>query len=121
MRLKEYRKYGKVSLMVGAGFSKNAISKGMKNVQPPNWNELADKMYCELYPASSDMNDKQKSEWEKQRIIKTSGKNVTKLAEEYIVNFDRNQMNHLIENSNAKKFCKNSYEFLQNIKKNQIN
>jgi hypothetical protein len=101
MRLKEYRKYGKVSLMVGAGFSKNAISKGMKNVQPPNWNELADKMYCELYPASSDMNDKQKSEWEKQRIIKTSGKNVTKLAEEYIVNFDRNQMNHLIENSIA--------------------
>lgn len=30
MRLKEYRKYGKVSLMVGVGFSKNAISKGMK-------------------------------------------------------------------------------------------
>lgn len=101
MRLKEYRKYGKVSLMVGAGFSKNAISKGMKNVQPPNWNELADKMYCELYPVSPDMKDKQRNEWEKQRIIKTSGKNVTKLAEEYIVNFDRNQMNHLIENSIA--------------------
>lgn len=30
MRLKEYRKYGKASLMVGAGFSKNAISKGTK-------------------------------------------------------------------------------------------
>lgn len=101
MRLKEYRKYGKASLMVGAGFSKNAISKGMKNIQPPNWNELADKMYCELYPKSPDMNDKQKQEWKKQRIIKTSGKNATKLAEEYIVNFDRNQMNHLIENSIA--------------------
>lgn len=101
MRLKEYRKYGKVSLMVGAGFSKNAISKGMKNTQPPNWNELADKMYQELYPVSPDMDDKQKGEWEHQRIIKTSGKNVTKLAEEYIVNFDRNQMNHLIENSIA--------------------
>lgn len=58
-------------------------------------------MYCELYPESPDMNDKQKQEWKKQRIIKTSGKNVTKLAEEYIVNFDRNQMNHLIENSIA--------------------
>jgi hypothetical protein len=28
-RLKEPRKYGDVSLMVGAGFSKNAQSKGM--------------------------------------------------------------------------------------------
>lgn len=34
---------------------------------------------------------------------------------------DESILNHLIENSNAKKFCKNSYEFLQNIKKNQIN
>lgn len=101
MRLKEYRKYGKASLMVGAGFSKNAKSKGAKDIQPPNWNELADKMYCELYPELSDMDNKQKQEWEKQRIIKTSGKNVTKLAEEYIVNFDRNKMNRLIENSIA--------------------
>ena len=60
MRLKEYRKYGKASLMVGAGFSKNAISKGTKNIQPPNWNELADKMYCELYPELPDMDEKQK-------------------------------------------------------------
>ena len=41
----------------------------------------------------------QKDEWKKQRIIKTSGKNVTKLAEEYIVNFDRNKMNHGQENN----------------------
>lgn len=101
MRLKEYRKYGKASLMVGAGFSKNAISKGTKNTQPPNWNELADRMYCELYPELPDMDEKQKKAWEKQRTIKTSGKNVTKLAEEYIVNFDRNKINHLIENSIA--------------------
>lgn len=101
MRLKECRKYGKASLMVGAGFSKNAKSKGMKDVKPPDWSELADKMYCELYPRRPDLNEKQKEEWEKQRIIKTSGKNVTKLAEEYVVNFDRNKMNHLIENAIA--------------------
>lgn len=101
MRLKEYRKYGKASLMVGAGFSKNAKSKGSKNIQPPDWKELADKMYCELYPEIPNIDDRQKKEWENQRIIKTSGKNVTKLAEEYIVNFDRNTMNHLIENSIA--------------------
>ena len=101
MRLKEDRKYGKASLMVGAGFSKNAKSRGMKDIIPPDWSQLADKMYCELYPRFSDMTEDQKDEWKKQRIIKTSGKNVTKLAEEYIVNFDRNKMNHLIENAIA--------------------
>ena len=69
MRLKEYRKYGKASLMVGAGFSKNATSKGMKDIKPPDWSELADKMFCELYPKLPNMNEKQKEEWEKQRII----------------------------------------------------
>lgn len=42
-RLKEPRKYGDVSLMIGAGFSKNAQSKGMASMQPPNWSELAKK------------------------------------------------------------------------------
>ena len=36
--------------MIGAGFSKNAQSKGMASMQPPNWSELAEKMYQELYP-----------------------------------------------------------------------
>ena len=49
-RLKEPRKYGYASLMIGAGFSKNAESKGMTSIQPPNWSELAEKMYEELYP-----------------------------------------------------------------------
>ena len=49
-RLKEPRKYGDVSLMIGAGFSKNAQSKGRASIQPPNWSELAEKMYEELYP-----------------------------------------------------------------------
>lgn len=97
MRLKDSRKFGAASVMIGAGFSKNAKSKGMENVQPPNWSELADKMYCELYTQSEKWDEKRKKEWERQRIIKTSGKNVTKLAEEYIANFDRNRINHLIE------------------------
>lgn len=98
-RLKEPRKYGDVSLMIGAGFSKNAQSKGMASIQPPNWSELAEKMYEELYPEPS--KPQEKEEWDKQRIIKTSGKNVTKLADEYIANFDRNKINNLIEKSIA--------------------
>ena len=98
-RLKEPRKYGDVSLMIGAGFSKNAQSKGMASMQPPNWSELAEKMYGELYPEP--LEAQEKKEWNKQRIIKTSGKNVTKLADEYIANFDRNKINNLIEQSIA--------------------
>ena len=98
-RLKEPRKYGDVSLMIGAGFSKNAQSKGMASMQPPNWSELAEKMYEELYPEPLEVQEKE--EWNKQRIIKTSGKNVTKLADEYIANFDRNKINNLIEQSIA--------------------
>ena len=49
-RLKDPRKYGDVSLMVGAGFSKNAQNKGVSSLQPPNWSELAEKMYDEIYP-----------------------------------------------------------------------
>ena len=47
LRLQEPRKYGGVSLMIGAGFSKNAYSKGVTDIQPPNWTELAEKMYDE--------------------------------------------------------------------------
>ena len=68
MRLKEKRKYGEASLMVGAGFSKNAKSRGMKNIKPPDWGELADKMYCELYPKLPDMDEKQNKEWEKKPL-----------------------------------------------------
>ena len=96
-RLKEPRKYGDVSLMIGAGFSKNAQSKGMASMQPPNWSELAEKMYEELYPAP--LEKQEKEEWNRQRIIKTSGKNVTKLADEYIANFDRNKINHILLNT----------------------
>lgn len=98
-RLKEPRKYGDVSLMIGAGFSKNAQSKGRASIQPPNWSELAEKMYEELYPEP--LEEQEKDEWNRQRIIKTSGKNVTKLADEYIANFDRNKINNLIEQSIA--------------------
>ena len=41
-----------------------------------------EKMYEELYPAP--LEKQEKEEWNRQRIIKTSGKNVTKLADEYI-------------------------------------
>ncbi|UYJ12781.1 MAG: hypothetical protein OGM13_09950 [Lachnospiraceae bacterium] len=86
--------YGGASLMVGAGFSKNAEGIGNRKT-PPDWSELATAMYDELYPKPSDTAEVKN--WKKQRIIKTSGKNTLRLAEEYIAFFDRNKMNALIE------------------------
>ena len=65
-RLKNPRKYGDVSIMVGAGFSKNAQSKGIDGVEPPNWSELAKRMYDELYPEP--IKEKDKEKWRIQRI-----------------------------------------------------
>lgn len=45
--------YGGASLMVGAGFSKNAEGIGNRKT-PPDWSELATAMYDELYPKPSD-------------------------------------------------------------------
>lgn len=100
-RLKDPRKYGNVSVMIGAGFSKNAHSKGISDIMPPNWSELAEKMYDDLYPFSEEWSAEKSREWENKKNIKTSGKNVTKLAEEYIANFDRNKINSLIEQAVA--------------------
>ena len=98
IRLNDPTIYGGASLMVGAGFSKNAKGIGSRKT-PPDWGELAEAMYDELYPMPSE-EDKIKV-WRNQRIIKTSGKNTLHLAEEYIAFFDRNKMNSLIERNIA--------------------
>lgn len=90
--------YGGASLMVGAGFSKNAEGIGNRNT-PPDWSELAQAMYDELYIKPCD--EDRIKEWTEQRIIKTSGKNTLHLAEEYIAFFGRNKMDALIEKNVA--------------------
>lgn len=98
IRLNNPIMYGGASLMVGAGFSKNAEGIGNRKT-PPDWSELAKAMYDELYCKPID-EDKVEN-WKEQRLIKTSGKNTLHLAEEYIAFFDRNKMNTLIENNIA--------------------
>ena len=101
-RLHNPSQYGPASVMVGAGFSKNAINID-ENVLPLDWEELAAKMYESLYYAPS--LDADKSKWELNKVKKTSGKNVLKLAEEYKVVFGRNKLDKFIEeNINDDKF-----------------
>lgn len=93
-RLHEPKQYGPASVMIGAGFSKNAVSL-VENSVSPNWEELAKKMYASLYPIPEKSEDKIK--WEENMIRKTSGKNVLKLAEEFKVIFGRNKLDRFIE------------------------
>lgn len=86
--------HGATSVMVGAGFSKNAEAVD-EGVTAPNWEELAKYMYESLYKQPKDKSAKEY--WELQKIKKTSGKNVLKLAEEYKVVFGRNKLNRFIE------------------------
>ena len=88
--------YGAESVMVGAGFSKNADMVD-DEIFAPNWEELAVSMFESLYKKPTDKAEIKN--WEEQKIRKTSGKNVLKLAEEYKVVFGRNKLNKFIESS----------------------
>lgn len=94
-RLADPGLYGAASLMVGAGFSKNADCIGDKKNTPPDWTQLSETMYEELYPFEK---DNQRRRWEE-----CSGKNVLTLAQKYEVTFDRQSLNSLIERSIADK------------------
>ncbi|PKM51704.1 MAG: hypothetical protein CVV02_05420 [Firmicutes bacterium HGW-Firmicutes-7] len=93
-RLHDPNQYGAASVMIGAGFSKNAIALD-DNSNAPNWEELAIEMYEALYKEPE--NENEKIYWNKIKIRKTSGKNVLKLAEEYKVIFGRNKLDKFIE------------------------
>ncbi len=90
-RLSDPYKYGAVSLMVGAGFSKNADCIDDTKTTPPNWRELAEDMFKSVDPINS---------LDKMKVAATcSGRNILSLAEKYEVMFDRSSLNSLIEHS----------------------
>jgi hypothetical protein len=93
-RLSEPNIYGSASVMIGAGFSKNASGVKDNVISPPNWAELAEAMYEELYPISNEYN---RHDWETNRAKETAGKNVLNLAEKYESAFDRHKLNNLIQ------------------------
>ena len=95
-RLHDPNKYGSASIMVGAGFSKNAIVKNNFGT-PPNWSELSAEMFKKIYKKPVGIDEIQN--WNQTLLYKTSGRNALKLAEEYMVTFGRNSLDALIEES----------------------
>jgi len=49
-KLWEGREYGRVSVMIGAGFSRNAKKRSPQIKDFPLWNDLAFLLYKRLYP-----------------------------------------------------------------------
>ena len=96
VRLHNPSVFGGVSLIVGAGFSKNAQCVDGRTT-PPDLSELAERMYEELYTVPEE--EDKITEWKEKRKLKTSGKNILHLADEYISNFGRTKMDMLIEKS----------------------
>ena len=92
--IQEPNMHGSASVLVGAGFSKNAVNlTGTSKM--PNWEELTFQMYEQL-------NEKPVSKielenWNKKKFQKTSGKNVLRLAQEYENAKGRPHLNSLIE------------------------
>lgn len=79
------REFGQASVMVGAGFSRNADRTSASVLHFPVWADLAAKMYESLYP-QGDLSDLDFDE-AKSRAI--SGMGALKLAEEYEEVFGR--------------------------------
>ena len=89
--LKEIRRQlwlGHASLMVGSGFSKNAIKATPSTPCPPNWEELATALITKLYPSCD----------ENQRKLIQLKKNVLQLAEEFDTTFQRSELNEFLKN-----------------------
>jgi len=83
---------GHASIMVGAGFSKNAGNIINSAKQPPNWWQLGDAFYEKLHNKKPDNDVKYAS--------------LLKLAEEYEATFGRSALEHFI----VKNIADNEYE-----------
>lgn len=89
------REFGKASVMVGTGFSRNA------NRIPPRtkcvllWSELAERMYDFLYPLENPL----EQDHETKKLKATSGMGALKLASECEAYFGRQALDEFIEKS----------------------
>jgi hypothetical protein len=88
-RLWEGKEYGRAAVMVGAGFSRNAEPKARNAPRYPLWNELAGRLYEELYGSGADSGE----EYQRDKLRMTSGGGVLKLAQEYKTWFGRERLN----------------------------
>lgn len=79
-------------LMVGAGFSLNAVPVPGVSTRFPEWRELARAMFNEIYPAPPNETEEQRT----QRKEQFDRSNALRLASEYEATFDRQKLNFFL-------------------------
>lgn len=89
-----HRSSGSAALLVGAGFSKNAIPVGPNKGSMPGWNEIYESMVEALYPEHSSSKDGRDRSW----LLKQTGATSAylRVAEEFEAYFGRGALDKLI-------------------------
>ena len=87
------RAYGRASVMIGAGFSRNADKTAPTAPDLPVWSTLAEKMYDDLYPLCGTIT----IEEERSRLRATSGTGSLRLASEYEAAFGLPRLEKLLQ------------------------
>ena len=82
----------RAAVMVGAGFSRNAVPAPGVSTRFPTWHQLAHAMFNEIYPVPSDEKAEQKIKREKQ----FDSSNALRLASEYEAAFGPQRLESLI-------------------------
>ena len=82
----------RAAVMVGAGFSLNAVPSPGVSSRFPTWGELARAMFDEIYPAPPNETVEQR----KERETKFSRSNALRLASEYEAQFERPKLESLL-------------------------
>ena len=82
----------RAAVMVGAGFSQNAVPSPGVSARFPTWCELAQVMFDEIYPAPPNETVEQR----KERETKFSRSNALRLACEYEAQFERPKLESLL-------------------------
>lgn len=94
-RIWSAREFGRASVMVGAGFSKNARGTSPMLSSFPSWGELASVMYEALYPP----NRSDAASWREAKKVATSGTGAMNLSSEYEALFGRAALDDLVSRS----------------------
>lgn len=82
----------RAALMVGAGFSLNAVSAPGVSTRFPVWRDLSRAMFNEIYPAHPNETDEQRM----QRKEQFDPSNALRIASEYEAAFDRQKLNSFL-------------------------
>ena len=82
----------RAAVMIGAGFSLNAVPSPGVSTHFPTWSELAQAMFDEIYPAPPNETDEQRNKRETQ----FNQSNALRLASEYEAQFERPKLESLL-------------------------